>query len=89
MTGLRVVLSHMVVKSALITHTPSSSLRVVLSHMVVKFNGDSAKYKMWFESSVISYGSQVTVRHGIASYTFESSVISYGSQVKDYQWKEV
>ena len=34
--GLRVVLSHMVVKRYISTELESGSLRVVLSHMVVK-----------------------------------------------------
>ena len=37
---------------------------------------------LWFESSVISYGSQTTLKTKIGKFSFESSVISYGSQTK-------
>ena len=39
-------------------------------------------FKLRFESSVISYGSQTTSPQAIKMYAFESSVISYGSQTK-------
>ena len=37
-------------------------------------------FKLRFESSVISYGSQTTADLGFINAPFESSVISYGSQ---------
>ena len=37
-------------------------------------------FKLRFESSVISYGSQTKYLENVAKGMFESSVISYGSQ---------
>ena len=55
---LRVVLSHMVVKHVLVVSIVGIRLRVVLSHMVVKRGLSPPLAYSWFESSVISYGSQ-------------------------------
>ena len=57
-TCLRVVLSHMVVKLEVSIYSSNRSLRVVLSHMVVKRGLSPPLAYSWFESSVISYGSQ-------------------------------
>ena len=61
-TSLRVVLSHMVVKQWKGKKWKKISLRVVLSHMVVKLYFEHTQLNPWFESSVISYGSQTFVR---------------------------
>jgi len=41
-------------------------------------------FKLRFESSVISYGSQTKYLENVAKGMFESSVISYGSQTYRY-----
>ena len=48
--------------------------------MVVKQLYNGRTQSCWFESSVISYGSQTRMNELDAQRAFESSVISYGSQ---------
>ena len=74
------MLSHMVVKHAVLVMMQNYGLRVVLSHMVVKLSGFSPPEPWRFESSVISYGSQTGEQRSGGGAPFESSVISYGSQ---------
>ena len=59
--SLRVVLSHMVVKLPERLDHYRGGLRVVLSHMVVKLFRPGQSPARWFESSVISYGSQTGI----------------------------
>ena len=53
--------------------------------MVVKPNPFNIRYLVWFESSVISYGSKTSPIAKSSILTFESSVISYGSKTQKSQ----
>ena len=56
--------------------------------MVVKLLKAEASTSTWFESSVISYGSQTSCLMNRRNTPFESSVISYGSQTKSLYYKQ-
>ena len=78
--GLRVVLSHMVVKLVILVEQN----RYRFESSVISYGSQTGYFAVQeantFESSVISYGSQTQQLFITNLPKFESSVISYGSQ---------